>query len=471
MNLARLKTLNRATWFLLAGGLLALILLGLWLGSSALARPAVYQTTPVTRGNLTASVGATGAVRAAQSASLSWQTNGRVEQVNVAIGAEVAPDQVLATLAQDSLPAQIVLAEADRVTAQRDLDNLTQSNIKVAEAMQKLADARQTVKDAQDKVDFYAGGALYGRVPGQVVEDVSDQIKQAQTQLKFTEWIYNRYYRNTDDALRRKAEMNLNLANSRSNLNSLLAKYNWYTGKPSEIQMEQLQSALNLAKAQEADAQRELDRLNDGQNVDDLIAARAKVAAAQSALNLSKVIAPFRGVVTQAQSLPGDQVTPGLAAFQVDDLSHLLIDLQVSEVDINTVAVGQRVTITFDAVQGKTYQGLVEKVNLSGNQNQGAVDFAVTISLVDADEFVLPGMTAAVTITIKESQNVLLIPSRAVRVVNGQRVVYVLKADQAVPVEVRLGATADGSTEVVGGGLAEGDLIVLNPPTESAAGN
>lgn len=471
MNLARLKELNRTTWLLIAGGLLAVVLLVVWFSFSASSQPAAYQTTSATRGNLTASVGATGSVRAAQSASLTWQTSGRVEQVNVAIGAEVAADQVLATLAQDSLPSQIVLAETNRVTAQRDLDNLTLSNIKVAEAMQKLADARQTVKDAQDKVDFYAGTALYGRVQGQVIEDVADQITQARAQLKFTEWMYNRYYRNTDDALRRKAEMNLNLANSRSNLNNLIAKYNWYTGKPSEIQMEQLQAALNLAKAQEADAQRELDRLNDGKNVDELNTAKANLAAAQSTLNLAKAIAPFHGVVTQAKPLPGDQVTPGQVAFQIDDLSHLLIDLQVSEVDINTVAVGQPVTITFDAVQGKTYQGLVEKVDLSGNQNQGAVDFGVTIVLTDADELVRPGMTAAVTITVKESENVLLIPSRAVRTVNGQRVVYVLKADQAVPVEVRLGATADGSTEVVGGGLVEGDLIVLNPPAETVVGN
>lgn len=470
MNLASLKKVNRKTWFLALGGLGLVALLGVWaLKTLTSSQATAYQTTPVTRGNLTALVGATGSVRAAQSATLTWQASGRVEQVNALIGAEVAPDQVLATLAQDSLPAQIVLAEADLVTAQRELENLTQSNIQVAQAMQNLATARQAVKDAQDKVDFYAGTALYGRVQGEVIEDVADQIDQAQAQLKFYQWVDNRYYKNTGDELRRKAEMNLNLTNSQANLDNLVAKYNWYTGKPSEIQMEQLQAALNLAKAQEADAQRELDRLNDGENVDDLSAAQAKVAAAQAAQNLARVLAPFRGVLTQAQPQPGDRVTAGEVAFQIDNLSQLLIDLQVSEVDINSVSVGQPVTITFDAIQGRTYQGQVEKVDLSGNQNQGAVDFAVTIVLLDADELVRPGMTAAVTITVKESQDVLLIPSRAVRVSAGQRVVYVLKADQAVPVVVRLGATAEGVTEVVGGDLQAGDLIILNPSVENAA--
>ena len=73
-------------------------------------------------------------------------------------------------------------------------------------------------------------------------------------------------------------------------------------------------------------------------------------------------------------------------------------------------------------------------------------------------------MTAAVTITVKEVNDALLVPNRAVRAVNGQRVIYVLKDDQAVAVNVRLGAIADANSEVVGGDLKAGDLIILNPP-------
>jgi HlyD family secretion protein len=56
-----------------------------------------------------------------------------------------------------------------------------------------------------------------------------------------------------------------------------------------------------------------------------------------------------------------------------------------------------------------------------------------------------------------------------VRVVDGQRVVYVLKDGQPVAVDVRLGATSDTTSEVVGGNLQEGDMIVLNPPSSSAS--
>jgi HlyD family secretion protein len=123
------------------------------------------------------------------------------------------------------------------------------------------------------------------------------------------------------------------------------------------------------------------------------------------------------------------------------------------------------VTVTFDAVQGKTYNGQVAQINQAGDDKSGAVNFTVTVELTDADSLVKPGMTAAVTISVKEVQDALLVPNRAVRVIDSKRTVYILKDGQPVAVEVRLGATSDTNSEVVGGDLKEGDLIILNPPT------
>jgi HlyD family secretion protein len=220
-----------------------------------------------------------------------------------------------------------------------------------------------------------------------------------------------------------------------------------------------------LKKGQLDDAQRAYDRLKNGPNGDDIAAAKARVAAAQATLNQSKIIAPFDGVITDANVIKGDQVSLGEMAFQVDDLSHLLIDLKVSEVDINSISVGQEVTVNFDAVQGKDYRGEVVVVAGAGTSTSGSVDFKVTVELTDADELVKPGMTAAVLIQVRNVEDALLVPNRAVRVVDSQRVVYVLDEDGTLnPVEVRLGATSDTYSEVVGGDLQEGDQIVLNPP-------
>jgi multidrug efflux pump subunit AcrA (membrane-fusion protein) len=79
-------------------------------------------------------------------------------------------------------------------------------------------------------------------------------------------------------------------------------------------------------------------------------------------------------------------------------------------------------------------------------------------------------MTVAVNIVTKQIKDQLLVPNRAVRSANGQRVVYILKNGQIQPVNVSLGASSDSQSVVTGGQLKEGDLIVLNPPATFGPG-
>jgi len=186
-------------------------------------------------------------------------------------------------------------------------------------------------------------------------------------------------------------------------------------------------------------------------------------------LNMAFLTAPFYGTITQANPAVGDQVAAGTIGFRIDDLSHLLVDVQVSEVDINSVSLGQTAILTFDAILGREYHGEVVQVGQAGDTLQGVVSFTVTIELTDADELVKPGMTAAVIIVVEEVRDVLLIPNRAVRLVDGNRVVYVLMDGEPVQVKVRLGSSSDTMSVIVEGDIKEGDLIILNPP--SASGN
>lgn len=466
MNRASPKNSNRKYW--LFAGLVLLVAAGsyFWLNHSRTAGSGTYQTAAAAHGTLTANVGATGTVRAGHSAILVWNTSGRVETVNAGIGDKIMPDQVLATLATDSVSRDIILAEADLVTAQQNLDSLLQSNSNVAQSMQNLSDANQAVKDAQDAYDYLTRK----RFSAELVKNMSDQIDQAKTQLKRTEYFYNLFYSHRPDGSTDKALMIVQLTNSRQNVADLIANYNWFTSQASPIAVEQSLAALNLARAKQADAQRAMDRLRNGSNVDDITAAKARVAAAQAAFNQAQIIAPFDGTLTQALPQPGDRISAGQTAFRVDDLSHLMVDLQISEVDINNVAVGQPVTVSLDAVPNKIYKGVVSKVNQSAKAGQGGVNFTVSVTLTDTDEQVKPGMTAAVTITVKEVGDALLVPNSAVRMLTGQRVVYVLKDNQPVPVNIRLGASADDKSQVVGGDLKAGDLIILNPPSVTSTG-
>jgi HlyD family secretion protein len=141
------------------------------------------------------------------------------------------------------------------------------------------------------------------------------------------------------------------------------------------------------------------------------------------------------------------------------------VDVDISEVDINNIEIGQAAILSFDAILQKEYNGEVIEVSPVGDLSQGVVNFKVTIELTDADTTVRPGMTAAVNITVQEFQDALLIPNRAVRVVDGERIVYVLNEMNVLEiVEVELGASSDNYSHVIGGDLKEGDKIVLNPP-------
>jgi HlyD family secretion protein len=224
---------------------------------------------------------------------------------------------------------------------------------------------------------------------------------------------------------------------------------------------------LDLKEAQYEDAKRTYERLADGPNKNDLVAAQARVDAAQATLDMARLTAPFAGTVTEAFPLPGDQVSVGTMAFRLDNLSSLLVDVELSEVDINRVAIGQPVTLTFDAILGKEYEGQVTKVAQAGTIVGGVVNFTVTVELIDADEFVKPGMTAAVNIIVREINDAVLVPNRAVRLVDGERVVFV-SGENGMPekTEISLGASSDTMSEVIGGDLQEGDEIILNPTAD-----
>src|SRR6185369_12855928 len=113
MNFARLKSMDRKYWIAAGVVLLLVVVIFALIGRARRAGSTPYQTDPAKRGTLTSNVGATGTVHAGQSVLLTWQTSGRVDTISAAVGEPVKTDAVLAALAQDSIPQNIILAEAD----------------------------------------------------------------------------------------------------------------------------------------------------------------------------------------------------------------------------------------------------------------------------------------------------------------------------------------------------------------------
>jgi HlyD family secretion protein len=386
-----------------------------------------FQTAPAERGTLTATIGATGTVRAKQTAVLIWQAAGTVDTVNVKVGDNIPADFVMAFLERSSLPQSVIMAEADLADAKQALEELLNSDKDLAEAVITLRDAQEAYTKADNYLHYLENSR---RIPQTTVR----------TYLIRT---------------RRGFEYR--------------TKTKSFKGPAPEDWIIEAENDLALKKAELDGAQRTYDRLTAG-NTAEITAAEARVEAAQATLNLARVISPFAGTVTESHTLQGDQVSAGATAFRVDNLSSLLVDVKVSEVDINNVSIGQPVTLNFDAILGKEYHGEIIEVTQAGTVEQGVVNFTVTVELTDADSAVKPGMTAGVNIVVEELQDVLLIPNRAVRLVDGERVIYVLVDGQPVQKDIRLGSSSDTMSIVASGDVAEGDLVILNPPVEFGPG-
>jgi HlyD family secretion protein len=461
------------------------------------------------RGLLVSTIGATGTVRSNQTAILNWQTSGTVERVLVEVGDQVVSGQELASLAQTSLPQNVILAQADLVNAQKNLDDQMNLGLQQAMALQAVENAQQAlddllnpelqqalalqaIADAEQAVDITETRLrnLHGTASQADIDAAEAQVVITRDELEKAQDKYAPYAGKPEDNLVR-ANLQSKLAEAQQRYDYAVRNYNGLLAKASKTDLALAEANLATAKAQlldaerayerikdgpnpadvalleaqSADAQREWERIKDGPDPDDIAVAEARIAAAQATLDQIHITAPFDGVLTQRETRIGDQASPGMTAFRVDDLSRLLVDLEVSEVDINQINAGQEVVLTFDAILGKEYHGNVIEVGLVGSDIGGIVNFTVTLELLDADEDVRPGMTSAVNIVVDQLENVLLVPNRAVRVVDNQRVVYVLLDNgELETIEITLGASSDTHSEVLDGILEGGDLIVLNPP-------
>ena len=461
--LARIKSMGRKAWLI---GLALVVVLGILLvvNNNRLAQQkllASMQTVAAKKGDLVAIVGATGTVNANQSASLPWQTNGRVAAINVKLNDVAVKDQVLAELDPSSVSQAINSARADLVSAKRNLEDVMQSHTSEADAyltLVKADDKVQTTKNSRDNWNYLNSdwGNIY---------QARSIFLQANYKLKNAQYAIEALFAlPSSDASRRAAADNLaaaQLANDKA-----LRALNVLLGRTYDNTVAEDFANYDLAKAQADDARRTWARLANGPNKDDIEAAQAKVDAAESAVKMAKIIAPFNGTITQVDAKTGDEVTTGIASFRIDDLSQLSIKVEIPEVDVNRVKIGQRVDLTFDAILGSKYTGTVTEVEPVGTNDQGVVNFTVTIELKDGDGEVRPGMTAAVNIVVSEIKNVLIVPNRAVSKRSGKYTIFIMKNNKVTGIPVEIGASSDVETEITKGDLKEGDLVVVNPPTQ-----
>ena len=465
------------------------------------------ETVEVVVGDLAANATASGVLRASRAATLDSPTTGRVTAVLVRAGQQVTAGEPLvvldtadlelsvrsaqanmrqaeaqlADLLSDPTPAEMAAAEATVASAQAQLDDLLsgpsaaelaalESSLRSAEAAYVSAQADLT--NAQDSVSA-----------------AEAQLAAAQLQLRSAEDAnHDNTHQATDEALRAAQEAvaqaqaqlddlrggpdtaaaasNLGAASAR--LQGARADFEQQTAGPSAAQQA-------TAESQLADAQAALAQLQTGPTAAQRASAEAAVeqarlalADAEDALANATITAPFDAAVTTVLVQPGE-IAAGPVVGLVD-LGSLQVVLQVDEVDVGSMAVGQPATVTLESFPDAAIAAEVAAIApAAATSSAGLVTYDVRLRLDDSGRPLLAGMTANATLVTAERRDVLLVPNEAISVdrTTGTYSVQRQTATGAETVEIVIGLRDNQYTEVRDG-LAAGDVLIVGSATNSA---
>jgi HlyD family secretion protein len=200
---------------------------------------------------------------------------------------------------------------------------------------------------------------------------------------------------------------------------------------------------------------------------------QAALDAAQVNLDYTNIVSPVDGTVvsrnvTMGQTVAASFQTPTLFLIATD-LTKMQVDTNVSESDIGGVKDGNKSTFTVDAFPKRTFKGAVNQVRQSPQTVQNVVTYDVVVGIDNSDLALKPGMTAATRIVIDQRDDVIRVPSQALRfspggasaATQGQPQVWVLRDGQPVAVPVTTGLDDDSFTEIVKGELKPDDRVIV----------
>lgn len=237
-------------------------------------------------------------------------------------------------------------------------------------------------------------------------------------------------------------------------------RYEQEANDQNRITQELAQSDYDIARAS---FERQIKGLTEGQ-LDDLRRAvenaQLDLQAVQETLADAQLDAPFAGVVTEVNTQPGELLGGYNVVVAIADLSKLELLAEIDEIDVAEVQTGQTVELRFDAFPGESAAGKLTRLYPAASNERGATVYRAIIVL-DATELQLrPGMGATVNIATVEKNNVLRVPSRAVRNAGSQKIVVVREGNESRNVVVETGLSDGSNTEILGG-VGEGTVVVL----------
>jgi len=229
----------------------------------------------------------------------------------------------------------------------------------------------------------------------------------------------------------------------------------------------------------------------------DVQQAKAELEMARVRLNRSVIRAPISGVVIEKTVEAGQTVAASLSSpplVKIAELAEMKVDAWVDEADIGKVQVHQDVEFQVDSYPGRTFRGKVVRIFPSPLIKDNVVTYDTEIRVRNEDLALKPGMTANVTIVLARRQDVLIVPSAALRVngrdirrlypdmprrgsgrrrgqrpsaeqrrkwlLEGRGAVWVYRNGKPARARIRFGATDAKNMEIISGLDADAQVIV-----------
>ena len=513
IKLASQKALSRKKYLFLGAAGLALLAVAafyFWGGQSSAAQ---YLTAKVERGNLRNSVTATGTLQAVTTVQVGSQASGTISSLTADYNSVVKKGQVIAQLDPSVSKAQVDQARANLQQAQA---GLQQARAAVANSRAGVTDAKAKAQAATSTSQNNQAGVVGARANLAVLkaqqDDAMSLLKQqeslvksgiiAQRELDIAQTAYQTAKAKYDQGV---AQLNQAILSEQSATSSGIAQ--------SQAQVQQSQAGVEQSQAQ-------------------VLAAAAQVQQAAAALQLAEVnlahttiTSPIDGIVVSRDVNVGQTVAASLSAptlFTIaNDLTKMQVIANIDQADIGLVENAKSVKFSVDAFPGKDFDGKIQQMRLNPVNVQNVVTYNVVIDVDNPEQKLKPGMTANLTVTIDERNNVLKVPNAALRFTpqdrsgqrtgggngNGQgrrqsgggdvsqrggnagngadvqfapstapvlagqtRIVWVMGQDGTPERRrIKVGLSDGASTEVVEGNLVEGEMVITGQTLSSAS--
>jgi len=443
------KLLNSKKHLIIGGvAVVAVALAGFYFWSNQTSAP-TYMTARVERGSLRNTVTATGTLQAVTTVQVGSQASGTISALNVDFNSPVKQGQVIAQLDPSVSKAQVDQARANlqqaRASLQQSIASVTGSRAGVTDAQAKMQAAKSTVQNNTSGVSSAQANVAVLKAQ---LDDALAFLKQ-QDYLMKSGVIAQRDYDLANTAYK-TAEARYNQAAAQLNQAVLSQQSSASSGvAQSAAQIQQSQAQVQQSQAQVQQAQAQVQQ------------AEAALRLAEVNLAHTTITSPIDGIVVSRDVNVGQTVAASLSAptlFTIaKDLTQMQVIANIDQADIGLVEQAKSVKFSVDAFPGKDFDGTIQQMRLNPQNVQNVVTYNVVIDVSNPEQKLKPGMTANLTITIDERNNVLKVPNAALRFTptdaSGQR----------------LGRNSNGGGNAGGGQRQRGQSAQQSDNTNAAA--